>query len=138
LAKAGGGKVILVEAKAYIEEAVDGGSRATPGSAAKIAAALARTKAAFRSVSAGSWEHPFYQYANRLAHLYFLREINGVDAYLVFLNFADAPDVPEPCSTPEWKGADRLIRKCLGIGNHPYRVNIATIDQPVSAFARPA
>ena len=136
LAKAGDGKVILVEAKAYIEEAVDGGSRATPGSAAKIAAALAQTKAAFGSVSAGSWEHPFYQYANRLAHLYFLRELNGVDAYLVFLNFADAPDVPEPCSKLEWKGADRLIRKCLGITNHPYQVNIATIVQPVNAFAR--
>jgi hypothetical protein len=138
LAKAGGGKVILVEAKAYIEEVVDGGSRATPGSAAKIAAALARTKAAFGSASAGSWESPFYQYVNRLAHLYFLREINGVDAYLVFLNFADAPDVPEPSSELEWKGADRLIRKCLGIRSHRYRVNIATIVQPVSAFARPA
>lgn len=30
-----------------------------------------------------------YQYANRLAHLYFLRHLNGVEAYLLLLYFAD-------------------------------------------------
>ena len=29
----------------------------------------------------------FYQYANRLAHLYFLKELNKVDAALVFIYF---------------------------------------------------
>jgi hypothetical protein len=84
LARTESGKVILVEAKAYIEEAVDYGSRASSESAERISVALAQTKAAFRGSSAAKWGSPFYQYANRLAHLYFLRELNGLDAYLVF------------------------------------------------------
>jgi hypothetical protein len=131
LAKTASGKVILIEAKEYIEEAVDYGSRASPKSREKISAALAQAKTAFRSSAALTWGAPFYQYANRLAHLYFLRE-NRVDAYLAFLYFADAPDVPEPCSTPQWEGAIRLTEKCLGLGAHPFRNQIASIIVPVT------
>jgi len=127
LARTDSGKVILVEAKAHIEEVVDYGSRASPESAKRISAALAQTKVAFHGSSAAIWGSPFYQYANRLAHLYFLRELNGLDAYLVFLYFADAPDVPEPCSVQQWEGAIRLTEKCLGLGVHAYRDNIASI-----------
>src|SRR6266851_5656097 len=55
LARTASGKVILVEAKAYIEEAVDYGSRASPVSAEKISVALAQTKAAFHSSAAAAW-----------------------------------------------------------------------------------
>lgn len=37
------------------------------------------------------WTERFYQYANRLAFLYFLREVNGIEAYLVFLYFLNDP-----------------------------------------------
>ena len=40
------------------------------------------------------WSHCFYQYANRLAHLYLLRESNGLDAFLVFVYFVDDRTVP--------------------------------------------
>ena len=33
------------------------------------------------------WSGTFYQYANRLAHLYLLHELNDVDAWLVFVYF---------------------------------------------------
>lgn len=131
LARTASGKVILVEAKAYIEEGVDYRSKASPASLEKINKALDQAKAAFMANPDAPWESPYYQYANRLAHLYFLRELNGVDAHLLFLYFADAPDVPAPCSAEQWRGAIRLTEKCLGLGQHPYKKHVSTIVWPV-------
>jgi len=128
LARTDSNKFLLVEAKAYIEEAVDYRSRArNRNSRQKIRRALVRTEKAFHASKDASWVTPFYQYANRLAHLYFLRQLNGIDAYLLFLCFADARDVPNPCSVEQWKGAERLIEKCLGLTDHPYRPYVKTI-----------
>jgi hypothetical protein len=57
----------------------------------------------------------FYQYANRLAHQYFLRQLNGVSSILVFLYFVNADDMLGPTSEAEWKGAIRLIHAALGL-----------------------
>ncbi len=124
LARTSSGEHILVEAKAYVEEAVDYRSRAGESSLIKIRYALGLAKEAFRASAEGSWERPFYQYANRLAHLHFLRGLNGVKARLLFLYFADAPDVPRPCSEDQWIGAIRLINKVLGLGEHPYQPHV--------------
>ncbi|GAF73915.1 unnamed protein product, partial [marine sediment metagenome] len=72
LARTNSGKVILVEAKAYIEEGVDYRSKAGEKSYAKINKALDAAKSDFGATKDAPWESPFYQYANRLAHLYFL------------------------------------------------------------------
>ena len=94
----------------------------------RIQKALAEAKRAFRCTKDAPWHSPFYQYANRLAHLYFLNSLNDVDAYLVFLYFVDAPDVPSSCSIEQWEGADRLTKKCLGLGKrHPYHDRVKTI-----------
>jgi hypothetical protein len=75
-----------------------------------------------------SWESPFYQYANRLAHLYYLNALNRQRAYLLFLYFAEAPDVPEPCTVAQWEGAERLTKKCLGLPKgHPFSDNVRTL-----------
>jgi hypothetical protein len=127
LGKTESGKVVIVETKAYIEEGVDYRSRAGAKSKRKIRASLARAKEAFGASSAAPWDAPFYQYANRLAHLCFLRHLNGSEAYLLFLYFADAPDVPNPCTEQEWQGAHRLTEKCLGLGAHPFRKYVGTV-----------
>jgi hypothetical protein len=127
LARTASGKLILVEAKAYIEEGVDYKSGAGPRSLKKISTALSRAKSAFAATDDASWESPFYQYANRLAHLYFARQLNGLDAYLLFVYFADAPDVPKPCTTQEWQGAVRLIEKCLGLATSDLRNHVGTL-----------
>ncbi len=134
LARSNGGRLLLVEAKAYIEEGVDYRSKAGEVSFARIQGALAEAKTAFKATEDSPWEAPFYQYANRLAHLYFLRELNRLDAYLLFLYFADAPDVPKPCSIPQWDGAVRLTEKCLGLGKHPYRDRVKTLICSVPAL----
>ena len=121
LARTGSGKIILVEAKAYVEEAVDFRSKAGEASRKRISAALAATKQAFRAAPVAHWEEPFYQYANRLAHLYYLRTLNRSNAYLLFICFANAPDVPNPTTVEEWHGAIRIIERSLGLGAHPYR-----------------
>jgi hypothetical protein len=36
-----------------------------------------------------NWTQSLYQYANRFAHLYLLRELNGIPAFLVFASFVD-------------------------------------------------
>lgn len=127
LARTDTGKVILVEAKAYIEEGVDYKSKAGEKSYAKIKKALADAKSDFGATEDAPWESPFYQYSNRLAHLYFLHKLNGLDAYLLFLYFADAPDLPRPSTELEWRGSVRLVEKCLGLGRHPYRDRLGTI-----------
>ena len=122
------GKRILVEAKAYPEEGVDFGSQAGSKSKEMIEAAMAKAKFAFGASDNANWMAPFYQYANRLAHLYFLAGMNELDAYLVFLYFADAPDVPSPCNAEQWVGAKRLIEKCLGIPQrHRFSERITTV-----------
>jgi hypothetical protein len=128
LGKTASGKIVLVEAKAYVEEAVDYRSRASGSSLERIHAALEQTKAAFRAATDATWSTPFYQYANRLAHLYYLRQLNRFDAYLVLLYFANAPHVPSPTNIEEWRGAERLIKKSLGLSSqHPFSHCVKTL-----------
>jgi hypothetical protein len=133
LARTASGKCILVEAKAYIEEAVDYCTHATDDNSLKqIAFSLAQAKQAFDANREAPWNSPFYQYANRLAHLHYLWGLNDVDAYLVFVYFADATDVPKPCSTEEWRGAIRLTKKCLGLQRNKYARRVAEVILKVS------
>lgn len=127
LARTADGKLILVEAKAHIDEAVDYRSKASPDALRRIETRLDEAKAAFRASTDACWHMPLYQMANRLAHLHYLAGINGKDAYLVFIDFANAPDVPEPVTCQEWQGAVRLAHKCLGLKDSKLARRVATI-----------
>lgn len=127
LACANQDRFILVEAKAHIEECIDFKSRASPRALARIARRLDEAKAAFRATADAYWHSPLYQMANRLAHLHFLAGINGKDAYLVFVHFADAPDVKAPVSREAWTGAIRLARKCFGLTNSALARRVADV-----------
>lgn len=116
LGRTRGGRLLLIEAKAYIEEAVTSPCGARERSLLLIQRSLNQLKAFLRSGSPHDWSRLYYQYANRLAHLYFLRELNGLDAYLVFVYFCHAPDVPEASSEQEWQAANRLLKCTLGLG----------------------
>ena len=126
------GKVILVEAKAHIDEMVDFRSKASGHSLARIERSLEMVKTASGATADAPWPSPFFQYANRLAHWYFLAELNHVDAYLLFLSFASAPDVPIPATAAQWEGAHRLAWRCLGLGARSFlgRVAKASISVP--------
>jgi hypothetical protein len=80
------GKVFLVEAKAHIREAVSSPTGARSSDSTQlINASLKAVKEYIGSKSAADWSSLFYQYDNRLAHLYFLRVLNGINAYMIFL-----------------------------------------------------
>lgn len=107
---------ILVEAKAHIPEAVSPPSGAkSPKSVELIASSLGRAKKHYGPRSQAIWGSLFYQYANRLAYQYFLRELNGIPSSLVFLYFTNATDMDGPSSEQEWHGAIRLMHAVLGV-----------------------
>ncbi len=56
-----------------------------------------------------------YQYANRLAHLYFLKEINHIDARLVFVYFVNDHQMHGPRSESEWKKAIDKVHQHLDV-----------------------
>ena len=61
------------------------------------------------------WSGKLYQYANRIAHLYLLRELNRIPAYLLFIYFIGDRDVDGPQTTEEWKAAIEVAERVLGL-----------------------
>jgi hypothetical protein len=118
LAKTSNGDVLLVEAKAHIPELLSGPCGAKEPALTKIRESLDRTQKFLGVTPRADWSQTFYQYTNRLAHLYLLRELNHLPAWLVFMYFVNAQDVDGPCSVDEWKGAIKLMHLYLGINNH--------------------
>jgi len=105
---------ILVEAKSYVAEMQSSCMAKAPTSLAKINAALAQTKQWLGVRKEIDWKIGFYQFANRLAHLYFLREIAGLPAaWLVNLCFVD--DRHRRTSIAEWESGLAEARTKLGL-----------------------
>jgi hypothetical protein len=108
-------KAISVEAKAHIPEAASPASCASPESMKLIAASLLEARKFYAPKSTANWSGTFYQYANRLAHHYYLKYLNDVPSILIFMNFMNAKDVDGPASEREWEGAVRLLHTVLGL-----------------------
>lgn len=110
------GDPLLVEAKAHIPEAVSPGSKAKARrSVDLIRKSLERTRKFIAPRSKAVWTDTFYQYANRFAYQYYLRELNEIESRLVFLYFVNAAEMNGPTSADEWRGATRLIHSLLGL-----------------------
>lgn len=119
LARAGQTRV-LVEAKSHPAEFLSPPSAARdPGSIARIAAAFATVKAALGADDRSDWSRVFYQYANRLAFLWFLRG-QGVDARLLFVSFTGDHEMHGGASVDTWKALFRAADYALGLSpDHP-------------------
>ena len=123
------GAVLLVEAKAHVGELISGSSGArSPKSVTTIAAALDDAANWLRASPKVPWNGPFYQYANRLAHLYYLRQVCGVAAYLVFVYFVGDEDMKGPDTKEQWEGAIELVHRLLGLSRAPEFVVDVFID----------
>ena len=128
------GQVLLVEAKAHIPEMVTAPTQARGESALqRIRESLGTVKTFVNSRAPADWSTSFYQYANRLAHLYWMREINGHDAYLVNLFFLNDREMNGPSSVAEWQAAIRLQEVFLGV-RQSSQTGYA-IDQWVGAYS---
>lgn len=115
LAKIGRDGLLIVEAKANIPEVVSPGTGATGKRKDHIEHSLAATKRFLGVRSDIPWSGKLYQYANRLAHLYFLRTLSKKGAYLVFIYFCGADDVEGPKTVAEWHAALTIAKGVLGI-----------------------
>ena len=136
LARTSGGRCLLIEAKANIPEFDSSSTRASEEPLRKIRQAFDETRT-FLGVSADTdWSKCFYQYANRLAHLYFLRELNKVDAALVFVYFLGDTTVPgrNPVTREGWEAAIGLATHHLGVSTNSrwIRENVADVFIDVS------
>lgn len=111
--------LLLIEAKSHIREIYGGGCGASPASKQKIEAALGATKAWLGVSPEVDWTGRLYQSANRYACLYFLREIGGVQAFLVNVYFVADPRTPT--TRKDWDAAIECVNRELGLPHEvPY------------------
>lgn len=108
--------VVLVEAKAHLDELFSS-CKAGDASRRRIVASLDAVQAKLKAADGADWTQRFYQYANRLAHLWLLRS-NGIDVRLLLVGFLNDSDVKGPVCSEEWKAAYRMMDYALGLPRH--------------------
>jgi len=115
--------VVFVEAKSHVAEIFGNGCTAEGDSSIKkIDRAILSTKKWLQVSDHGNWKGPLYQSANRLAHLYFFREILHIQAWLVNLYFTDDPH--SPTSRASWQDGIVDVKQSLGIGAIPFCADV--------------
>jgi hypothetical protein len=108
---------LLVEAKSNHPEFSTPPSGASKKSKEQIERSLNRVKRHLKVHRFFPWTGTYYQYANRLACVWFLRE-NDIDARLVFIYFTGDtfPDeTPCPATEAQWKNLLEARRLTLGL-----------------------
>jgi hypothetical protein len=128
LARTDKGKVFIVEAKAHITEIVSSGCGASSQPKALIEKSFHEVESYLKIQSLTEWTTVFYQYANRLTHLYLLRELNNIPAYLVFVYFLNDKEMNGPATKEEWISAIQVVEEVLGLGKKhslkPYIIDV--------------
>jgi hypothetical protein len=105
--------VLLVEAKSHIPEVRSNGCQASGQSLVRIQRALEEAKAWCGADPKTDWTGTLYQSANRIAHLFFLREKLNRPCLLFNLYFVGDPY--RPTSLEEWQAALPSINNELGL-----------------------
>jgi len=120
LGRSGEDHLIMIEAKSHIAEVASPGTSAVAEtSIALIQDSLQKTKNFLAPSAKADWSQTFYQYTNRLAHLYLLREVNRLPAYLVNVYFFNDDEMGGPASREKWEGALELLKVYLGVRHTP-------------------
>jgi len=135
---------LLVEAKANAPEFSSPPSGASPESRKKIVASLNKTKRALGVHRYFAWDATYYQYANRLTILHFLRQ-HGVRAHLIGVYFTGDkfPDnTPCPRTATQWQALIEARRLTLGLPKkHPlskfdHHVFLPALKPPETELAK--
>ena len=118
--------IFLVEAKANIQEIISTMKAKSDSSISKIRNSLLETQIFLKCTNPLNWEEGFYQYANRIAHLHFLRNLCGINTYLIFIYFTD--DFTHiPTTRKEWEGAIHLQKLIMGLKRHKLQKYVADV-----------
>jgi hypothetical protein len=118
-----GNAVLLVEGKSYPAEMLGGGCKASKAARTRIESSLSAAKARLNAHPDADWLGQLYQFANRLAHVHFLRDVCGAPAYLANLCFVGDPH----CATSEadWRTQLRTLKTQLGFSHEiPYCIDV--------------
>jgi hypothetical protein len=129
--------VLLLEAKSYPKEMLSGGCLAGDVARNRIVKSLNSTRSWLDAEDA-DWTGPLYQYANRLAHLYFLRQVAGIPTWFVSVCFAADPHHPTPITV--WEEELKSVKASLGLGGRtiPYCTDIILEAAGRELFQMPA
>ena len=106
--------VFLIEAKAHLNEFFTPATSASNKSRAVINNSLTKVSNELGANPKASWSEAFYQYSNRLAHLWFLRS-NGINAKMVFVSFVGDNEMQGPESELEWAAIFKAADYVLGL-----------------------
>jgi hypothetical protein len=116
LATTENGAIILVEAKAHVSELKSDGTKATGNSLNLIHNSLNETKRFLDINNVIDWSEKYYQYANRLAHLYFFKEkLHYSKVFLINIYFLEDMSVKRPVTKQQWRKALKALKKSLGL-----------------------
>ena len=132
--KSGSKGVILLEAKSHIGELANPSSacKATGKSLDKIKNALTIVKRELKVKRKAEWLGEYYQYANRIAHLYFLTIVGQVPTWMVFLYFVGDIKQKGPTAVVEWTASLDKVREALGLPrDHLLEQTIVNVFAPV-------
>lgn len=102
LGKSTDGRVFLIEAKSHIVEMKSPPTRSSGKSKDLIQKSLNSTKAYLNVKSDVDWSKTYFQYTNRLAHLYLLRILNSISGFLIFVYFLNDVEMRGPKKIDEW------------------------------------
>ena len=118
------GAILLFEGKSYPEEMVSSCSATAESSLELIRKSLDEAKSWFGGASDADWLKGYYQYANRLAHVYFFRHYLGIDAWLVNVCFID-DETTRATNRTQWDAGLSTAVQALGFSDTPkYVVDI--------------
>jgi hypothetical protein len=109
------GAPVLVEAKAHVREFFSTPCAAEAESSRhRIRDSLAACKRDLGADERSDWMRCFYQYANRIAHLWWLHR-NGIEAHLLLVNFVGDDDMRGPETSAAWEAVQRAADYALGL-----------------------
>ena len=135
LGRTDAGHVLLVEAKAHVQELCSSSTAAGPESRGIIEKRLAEVASRLGARNGHApWADQFYQLGNRLAHLEFLRQ-RGVPAYLVLVNFLNDSDMSGPTTIEAWQAAYDVALHVMGLGRrHALSAYMVDVYPDVSRY----
>lgn len=113
LGRGPGKNVFLIEAKAHVSE-MDSNCHASGAARALIQQSLSQAKIACGADPDADWFTGYYQLANRLAHLHFLRR-NQVPAWLGLVYFLNDHDLSGPQTSGGWHHDLAVVSEHLGL-----------------------
>jgi hypothetical protein len=122
------GEILLVEAKSHIGEMCSPPTGAREKSRVRIEERLAATAERLGArANRAAWADNFYQLANRICHLEFLRG-HDVPAYLVLVNFLNDGEMKGPATQETWEAAYQVAFHAMGLDKRhklsPYIIEV--------------